>query len=253
MRSLIVTVAGSATRFNRDTEEQTLKCLYHIGSPKKCLLYQIFDKARDVDEFIVVGGFLYDKLTDFIKTDCAEFAAKITTVYNPLFAEYGSGYSLVKGVESLSGNSDEVVFVEGDLFFDKAEFARILNSEKDVITVNHELIDARKAVILYETEEGRFKYLYDTSHKTLIINEPFLAIYNSGQICIFKSVDGLKIAVTNLTAKQIQGTNLEIIQSYFGNMNRSDVEIVPMTVWYNCNTVADYKKVYSIIENENVE
>lgn len=248
MRSLIVTVAGTATRFNRDTQEETLKCLYYIGSPKNCLLYQIFDKARDVDEFIVVGGFLYEKLCDFIKTDCPEFAAKITTVYNPLFEEFGSGYSLIKGVESISGNSDEVVFVEGDLFFDNGEFARVLNSEKDVITVNHELIDARKSVVLYETEDGRFKYLYDTNHKTLIINESFLAIYNSGQIWKFKSVDGLKNAIANLTSKQIQGTNLEIIQSYFGNMIRSDVEIVPMTVWYNCNTVADYKKVHSIIE-----
>lgn len=247
MRSLIITVAGTATRFNRDTQEQTLKCLYYIGSAKNCLLYQIFDKARDIDEFIIVGGFLYGKLCDFIATNCSEFAGKIKTVYNPKFEEYGSGYSLIKGVENISKDTNEVLFVEGDLFFDGNEFDRVKNSDKDVITINHELIDAAKSVILYVNESGNFRYIYDTNHKALTIPEPFLAIYNSAQIWKFCSVKKLERVISALSPKQTRGTNLEIIQGYFGIMENSQVEVVSMKVWYNCNIVADYKKVYSII------
>ena len=38
MKYLIITVAGTATRFNRDTEKETLKCLYYKDSPKFALL-----------------------------------------------------------------------------------------------------------------------------------------------------------------------------------------------------------------------
>ena len=41
MKYLIITVAGTATRFNRDTEKETLKCLYYKDSPKFALLNQL--------------------------------------------------------------------------------------------------------------------------------------------------------------------------------------------------------------------
>lgn len=34
MKYLIITVAGTATRFNRDTKEETLKCLYYTDEPQ---------------------------------------------------------------------------------------------------------------------------------------------------------------------------------------------------------------------------
>ena len=63
MKTLIITVAGTATRFNRDTAVPTLKCLYEIGGYKNTLLYQILDKARDYDEYVIVGGYLTKSLT----------------------------------------------------------------------------------------------------------------------------------------------------------------------------------------------
>lgn len=65
MKALIVTIAGTATRFNRDTDKETLKCLYYETSPCYSLLYQILDKAREIDQIIIVGGYLYDKLINF--------------------------------------------------------------------------------------------------------------------------------------------------------------------------------------------
>lgn len=247
MRSLIVTVAGTATRFNKDTLEETLKCLYYIGEPDNCLLSQILDKARNIDEYIIVGGYLYEKLSDFIKYNLKEYLPKIKLVYNPEYNTYGSGYSLIKGIEAISDESEEVIFVEGDLYFDSTDFNTVKETKLNVFTVNHELISAKKAVVVYVKTDGRIRYLYDTSHKYLEIKEPFLAVYNSGQIWKFIDIQRLRDVVDSLTLEQEKGTNLEIIQGYFGNLDKGKYQMIPFGTWFNCNTVNDYKIVHSII------
>lgn len=248
MRSLIITVAGTATRFNRDTDEPTLKCLYNIGGVKNSLLYQILDKARDFDEYVIVGGYLFEKLQTFVSAELGEFIKKIRLVYNSEYATYGSGYSLILGIKNLNPKAREVLFVEGDLYFNGSDFEKIKNSEQSVFTVNHELITAQKAVALYVNENRMLRYLYDTSHKYLQIEEPFLAVYNSGQVWKFMDIEKLKYVVERLTQEQIVGTNLEIIQGYFGCMPADEYKMVEFGTWHNCNTVEDYKVVYSKIE-----
>lgn len=245
MKTLIITVAGAATRFNRDTTEPTLKCLYEIGGYKNSLLYQILDKARDYDEYVIVGGYLFDKLQDFVSQNLNEFKDKIKLVYNPEFSTFGSGYSLILGIKESSPESTEILFVEGDLYFDKNDFDKIKKSSKSVITVNHELITAKKAVVVYENENRQIRYLYDTSHKYLQIKEPFLAVYNSGQIWKFTDMKKLSQVLDQLTPTQTQGTNLEIIQGYFGDLKADKYEIVQFDTWHNCNTVKDYETVYA--------
>ena len=245
MKTLIVTVAGTATRFNRDTEKDTLKCLYYRESPEYSLLYQILDKAENIDRYIIVGGYLYEQLEEFAEQNLSCFKSKIDLVYNPYYREYGSGYSLINGIEALPEGTEEVVFVEGDLFFDRRSFSAVLESCRDVITVNREFILSDKAVVLYLDEAGQVHYLYDVNHKSLFIPEPFQAVYNSAQMWKFVSPGLLTQVARQLTEKQRQGTNLEIIQGYFGGLSSRDYEILPVELWYNCNTVADYELVYS--------
>lgn len=40
-KALIITVAGTASRFNKDLDKETLKCLYFEGKPENSLLCQI--------------------------------------------------------------------------------------------------------------------------------------------------------------------------------------------------------------------
>ncbi len=247
MKTLIITVAGTATRFNRDTQEPTLKCLYNIGGVKNTLLYRILDKARDFDEYIIVGGYLYDRLTDFVETGLAEFKDKIKVVFNREFAGYGSAYSLILGIENSSPVSDEIVFVEGDLYYDAAGFEKVCKSRRNVFTVNHDLIMSRKSVVVYENAEHYLRYIYDTRHECLRIDEPFLAVYNSAQVWKFADVLRLRNVLDNLTSEQKRGTNLEIIQDYFGKLGAEEYEMVQFDLWFNCNTVEDYKNVFSII------
>lgn len=247
MRTLIITVAGTATRFNRDTEEPTLKCLYNIGGRKHTLLYQILDKARDFDEYVIVGGYLFDRLETFVNSNLEEFRDRIKLVYNPEFSTFGSGYSLILGIQHSNPKTKEIIFVEGDLFFNREDFERIKRSDKNVFTVNHELITAKKAVVVYENGERFLRYLYDTAHSYLQIREPFLAVYNSGQVWKFMDTEKLFRVVNELTTDQTKGTNLEIIQGYFGDLSPDRYEMVEFSIWHNCNTVKDYETVYSRI------
>lgn len=247
MKTLIVTVAGTATRFNRDTQEPTLKCLYNKGGFRNTLLYQILDKGRDFDEFVIVGGYLFDRLEKFVETELLEFKSRIKLVYNPEYSTFGSGYSLILGINNSDPRTEEIVFVEGDLYFDGDDFKKIKDSNQNVFTVNHELITAKKAVVVYENTDHMLRYLYDTAHSYLEIKEPFLAVYNSGQIWKFVDIERLRNTVESLSPEQTTGTNLEIIQGYFGDLPLEQYKMVELKTWYNCNTVVDYDKVHSII------
>lgn len=247
MKTLIITVAGTATRFNKDTQEPTLKCLYEKGGYRNTLLYQILDKARDFDEYIIVGGYLYEKLEMFVEDNLHEFKSRIRLVFNPEYSIFGSGYSLIVGIQNSNPNTNEMLFVEGDLYFENVDFEKIKNSTRNVFTVNHELITAKKAVVVYENENGLLRYLYDTSHSYLNIPEPFLAVYNSGQVWKFRDMNKLTEVLNSLTPDQVRGTNLEIIQGYFGDLIPEQYEMVVFDTWHNCNTVKDYEIVYAKI------
>ena len=181
MKSLIITVAGMSSRFNKDTKEDVLKCLYYEDKPENTLLSLQVHKTVDlVDEIVVVGGYKYDDLVAFIRDYMKDVNKKMKVVYNDHYHDYGSGYSLIKGIEAVSDQTDEIIFIEGDLFFDTDSIEAIINSPKDVISVNNEPILSNKAVALYFDAQNYPHYIYDTNHSCLEIHEPFTAIYNSG-------------------------------------------------------------------------
>lgn len=245
MRNLIITVAGTSTRFNKDTQKEVLKCIYYKDSPNNSLLVQIIQKCEGVDKIIIVGGYLYDELHKFINDHLNIYKDKINLVFNEYFDVYGSGYSLKKGIDILDvDENDEVIFVEGDLYFDIEGFNKVVISELDTLTINREPIYSDKAVALYINDKSQIKYLYDIHHKHLVFPEPVKAVFNSAQIWKFISVSKLKLILQELSDSQIQGTNLEIIQKYFADMSIENVSICTISKWYNCNTVKDYLDIY---------
>ena len=248
MKSLIITVAGMSSRFNKDTKENVLKCLYYEDKPENSLLSLQVHKCYDlVDEIIVVGGYKYDDLVAFIRDNMKDVNKKIKVVYNDHYHDYGSGYSLIKGIEAVYDSADEITFIEGDLFFDTESVEKIITSKKDVISVNNEPILSNKAVALYFDANNYPHYIYDTSHSCLEIHEPFTAIHNSGQMWKFTNATRVREVCQFLTPEQEQGTNLEIIQKYFGAYKSSQLDIVRINLWYNCNTVADYREAINAL------
>ena len=232
-----------SSRFNKETKVDVLKCLYYEDTPTSSLISLQVHKTFDlVDEIIVVGGYKYEDLEAFIRKEMKDVNHKMKLVYNDHYHDYGSGYSLLKGIETVSEEPDEITFIEGDLFFDRESVEKIINSKKDVISVNNEPILSNKAVALYFDVNNYPHYIYDTNHSCLEIHEPFTSIYNSGQMWKFRNPTRVREICQFLTQEQERGTNLEIIQKYFGAYMNSQLDIIRVNLWFNCNTVADYRE-----------
>lgn len=247
MRIFLTTVAGSATRFSESVGKPTVKCIYNREDPKKTLLNHMLTQASDYDAFVIVGGFFISELKAYINDILSEeFRKKIILVNNEKYAEYGSGWSLYLGVkavfEKYGTSFDELLFAEGDLFVDDESFASVAGSKDSVITINSEAIKAKKAVALYYDLNEVPHYIYDTSHGQLAINEPFTAIYNSGQIWKFTDSELLKKVTDSIPESGHEGTNLVLINEYFQTLAKSgkNINVIPMKTWINCNTVNDF-------------
>ena len=249
MRVLIITVAGIASRFNKDIEKPTVKCIFYKEKPQYSLLYQMFIKISNCDRIIIVGGYEFKQLTEYIETYLSNFIYKTEIIFNPHFKDYGSGYSLYLGIKAAEKiNANEIIFAEGDLFFSKTDFKKVILSNHDVLTINKVPIESGKAVLVYENLSNNMKYLYDTGHKELYIKEPFKSIYNSAQIWKFISPLRLYEANEKLTKLQQMVTNLEIINSYFSNITKDNISIITMNTWINCNTIHDYELMLKAIK-----
>lgn len=251
MKILIVTVAGLSSRFSESLGRPCLKCLYNENCIEESLLYTMLHQDGEFDYYVIVGGFMYDELKTAVEKEFKEFGDKILLVENERYADYGSGYSLYLALQKiLDKDFDEVIFAEGDLYVDRESFRKIYDNANNVITCNTEPILANKAVAFYYDKNYRIHYIYDTEHSTLEINEPFRGIFNSGQIWKFADADRLRTAVASICEEKWKGTNLVLIQEYFGSLSKCEYEIVTFKKWVNCNTVFDYKKCIELREDD---
>ncbi len=238
----MITVAGSSTRFSRSIGRDCLKCIYTESSAEDTLLYRLVSMNDAYDRFVIVGGFRYDELVEFIDSSLVQYKDRISAVRNEKYAEYGSGYSLLLGLEeAMKWNPDEITFAEGDLALSKEDLDRVYSSKKDVITYNLRTIRSDESVVFYFDSENRPKYVYDTNHKLLSIKEPFRSIYNSGQVWKFKDMAKLKKIIDGMDENGWKDTNLIFINGYFTTQAYDDIELIPLNKWFNCNTVTDYR------------
>lgn len=243
MKVLVVTVAGMSSRFSRSVGRECLKCIYYENQPEESLLYQILHK-KEFDKYIVVGGFQYEQLQAFVEEYCKDILPGIKLVYNEHFEDYGSGYSLYLGLEALREvPCDEVVFAEGDLMLDTESFCAITDAGADVLTYNNEPIWADKAVVYYFDLDYKVHYLYDVNHENLQIAEPFVGVFNSGQVWKFAQPTRLKTICSHLKEREKRGTNLVIIQHYFDGLSKEQYQVLGFQRWINCNTIEDFKRV----------
>lgn len=244
MKTAIVAVAGISSRFNENERNKVLKGIYTISDERKTLLYSILRKCIGLDKVILVGGYQYENLEKYVLKYQEEFPFSIELVYNPYFKELGTGYTLKAGLEACLKEPDceEIIMIEGDLFFDEQSFERVKTSCRSVATYNYKLIDSRKAVIAYINQEKELKYIFSTNHGAVEMKEPFLEIYNSGQIWKFADIDCVKKLMGKLPEEVWRGTNLLFIETYFAEMRETEREMIDLKIWENCNTRMDYLK-----------
>lgn len=246
MKILLLTVAGTSTRFSKSIDRCCLKCIFYEKDFSESLLYKMVRKNSSFDKIIIVGGYKFEELKLAIDENFADLNDKIILVENPYFEEYGSGYSLYVGLNyALKFDFDELIFAEGDLWIDDESFEKVLSVNGDVVTYNRETIFSDKAVVFYFDISDKVHYLYDTAHKYLEIKEPFLSIYNSAQIWKFASLEHVKIVYEKMTEADWHTTNLMFIQKYFGDTNRK-FALIEIKKWLNCNTIQDFKRIGKI-------
>ena len=249
MRAFITTVAGMATRFAQSLPAPMPKCIYTAGKPENTLLYRLVTLAEDFDRIVIVTGFMAEDVAGYVdKMFTGSLREKIVLVENKEYAEYGSGWSLYKGLEALMDTNEkyeDILFAEGDLYFSTEKFREVENADSDVITVNCEPILAKKAVALYFDMNGYPKYIYDTSHGALEIKEPFTAVYNSAQVWKLHDADKFLAVAKEMGEQAHQGTNLIVLNNYFRTVRDAgaEIKVVTMDKWLNCNTTADFAKI----------
>lgn len=248
MKVAVITAAGVSSRFNEGIleEEKYLKIIYSEKGKTDTLLYHLLEKCIFADKIVLVGGYKYNELKVYCEELPDSMKDKIVLIYNRYYAELASGYSLYIGLKEIFDNFDdveEILFAEGDLDVDKDSFCRVINARHNVLTYSFGPIYAKKAVVLYKDMYDHFRYIFNSNHGLLKIDEAFSAIFNSGQIWKFTEIEKLKAVNEKFYQVEKNGTNLCIIQNYIDSCNPASFELIQLLRWTNCNTREDYRKI----------
>jgi choline kinase len=249
-KTLVITVAGTSTRFRKSLGYDVLKCLYATCS-EACILDRLLKSGlqNGFNKIIVVGGYRYSDLKTYLNSYNSR-GVELTAIYNEKFDTWGSNYSLYLGLLEAVKEKDveRIVFTEGDLIFDDSSFSRVSSSCYDVITANQNIIVAETSVVFYIDKNKKIKYFYDPEHTYLEIKEPFKSISNSGQVWAFSNVGRINSVIHSQLESDLNGTNLNIVQKYFGEISIQEIEVITFQQWFNCNTVDDYLNAIKLIK-----
>lgn len=246
MRTAIITAAGLSSRFNAGIPEdkKVLKAVYSSGEVNDTLLSHLMEKCSYADHIILVGGYKFQDLYSYYIRNLSDMYRNVVLVKNDHFEDLASGYSLYLGIKAaLEYKPDEVLFVEGDLDIDNMSFSTVVESNHSVLTCTTEPIYAAKAVVLYQDRNGHYKYVFNSLHGPLSIDEPFTCILNSGQTWKFKNIAALRQANDAFYKYEKNSTNLRIIQRYIESVQPDELELICLRHWTNCNTREDYRKI----------
>ena len=244
-RALIITVAGTSSRFRKSLREDVLKATYQENGLPSILETLLAYAEGYFEDIIIVGGYKYQDLEKYITKHY--YSKNITLVFNKEYKR-GSNESLLCGLKALTKEYSQVLFAEGDLVIDKTSFMAIVNSSSNVITNTTIPIEAKTSVVYYFNTENTLKYKYDTQHKSLQIDEPFISISNSGQIWKFSDSNVLQKVIASFSEEDIDGTNLLTISQYFNNIDYYSIEEIQIQKWFNCNTISDYRQATEYLE-----
>jgi len=250
MKVVIIAAAGISSRFNEGIpkEQERNKIIFYEEDWRDTLLFHLLQKSMSVDWFIIVGGNQFNELKKYCELLPIEYRRKIFLVFNEYYAEFSSGYSLYLGIKEAFEkikNIKEILFIEGDLDVDEISLKNVINTNGNILTYCKEPIFSKKSVVLYKNDKGNYRYVFNSEHGFLKINDFFSEIYNSGQIWKFSEINKLKFASEKFYEENCSGTNLGIIQNYIELCSEDSFTLIGFLRWINCNTRKDYKEILS--------
>ena len=122
----VILAAGIASRL-RPLTDNTPKCLLKVG--EKNILELTIDNiiANDIDDVIIVTGYLEEKIKNFISNKYP--GLNVTYIYNELYSSTNNIYSLWLTKESVWG--DEMLLMDSDIIFDKEIITKLLAADHE--------------------------------------------------------------------------------------------------------------------------
>lgn len=129
--TIIVLAAGRGLRLGREGP----KVLLEIGGRSLLERHRSAFRAHGIDRQIWVVGYRAGEISDALARTEGEYQL----VVNSEFAETGSGYSLMLGLEA---TDDATAFIDADLFYDPALMAALEGGESGIVFSRRTALDA---------------------------------------------------------------------------------------------------------------
>jgi choline kinase len=128
----IILVAGMGTRLKPFTDTMP-KCLTRVH--QKTILSNALNILEEIgiEETIVVIGYLGEKIIDEFGYSIGNM--KISFVRNNIYDKTNTSYSLWVGLKHYDNSSEEVLILEGDVFFEKQLIELLLKDNSEASTV----------------------------------------------------------------------------------------------------------------------
>ncbi len=245
-KKAIITAAGMATRFAASVGREVHKLLYR-ESAAPCLLERQLTllAAAGFTSVTVVGGYRFDEMRAFINSGSPNWDADMVhLVHNRHFLDYGCAYSFITGIQTVDGDEEQIVLLEGDLAFDAETFLSI-SSGGDVISFSPDPIRADRSVALGIDGRNRVFYAFDGCHRSLTVPDGFTFLANSGQVWGLADADLLLRLAWEYPSDRYRGSGLDLVSEYYNRRDGGQVRLAGFRRWLNCNTVEEYRKIVS--------
>lgn len=235
----IILAAGLGTRMG-DVSKILPKCLINIKG-KTLLEHQIELLASfGIKEVYVVIGDKGDCWSEENKNKIKELAKNI--VVNTKNVETKNTYSLQLGLGAME--SDDVVIVDGDLFFTKNLIDEIVRRDENLILSRHS----------YKNDEKRKKIIIDEHEKVLEMSKDFdsrMSIpYKIYGACISVRKKYFELFKKIVSQEKYHAVDLSpVLNEFFRNM---EFKLVMDDRWVNINTIEDVAKAETLDEKKFV-
>ncbi len=191
----IVLAAGMGTRLKPLTDSVP-KCLTEVNG--KPILINMLENLKEsgVEETNIVIGYLGNIIQDRIGNNFGNMKVSYTT--NPIYDKTNTSYSLWLALEKL-GESDDLLILEGDVFFEKRLLNELLRKDQPNMTVvqkyNSELdgsfvdIDNGRVVDWIHKSRRKEGFTLSDKHKTVNIHKfDYKFVEEQLKPALFKSV-----------------------------------------------------------------
>lgn len=172
----IILVAGMGTRLKPLTDKEH-KCLTKVNG--KEIIFNALEKLNDlgIKETILVVGYLADQVKKRIGDSFGNM--KIKYIINDIYDKTNTSESLWRAVKKL--NSDDILILEGDVFFDSNMLKQLTNDKRSDLTVvekykptlDGSFVDVKNDIVIdwIHKKQRASDFVIETKYKTVNIHK----------------------------------------------------------------------------------